>query len=97
MLQNGLNVTLITLRCQNDEKDVKNKRALLNLGHTYAHALEKCCKYLEIDTKLICSSTLNVSGKRTEKLVNICKIFSADSYLSTIGTKENYLEENKEE
>ena len=28
-----------------DEKDVKNKRALLNLGHTYAHALEKCCKY----------------------------------------------------
>ncbi len=28
-----------------DEKDVKNKRALLNLGHTYGHALEKCCKY----------------------------------------------------
>ena len=29
----------------NDEKDLKNKRALLNLGHTYAHALEKSSKY----------------------------------------------------
>ena len=64
-----------------------------NLSSFNIEFIEKCCKYLEIDTKLICSSTLNVSGKRTEKLVNICKIFSADSYLSTIGTKENYLEE----
>ena len=30
---------------QQDEKDTKNKRALLNLGHTYAHALEKYTGY----------------------------------------------------
>ncbi len=28
-----------------DEKDIKNKRALLNLGHTFAHALEKSSGY----------------------------------------------------
>ena len=53
--------------------------------------IEKCCNYLEIDTKIIYSSTLNITGEKTEKLLNICKLFSADSYLSTIGTKEKYL------
>ena len=59
--------------------------------------IERCCKYLEIKTKLILSSTLNIPGEKTEKLVNICKSFSTDSYLSTIGTKEKYLknEEHK--
>ena len=59
--------------------------------------IERCCKYLGIKTKLILSSTLNISGEKTEKLVNICKSLSADSYLSTIGTKEKYLknEEHK--
>ena len=53
--------------------------------------IERCCKYLEIKTNLILSSTLNIHGEKTEKLVNICKSLSADSYLSTIGTKEKYL------
>ena len=46
---------------------------------------------------MILSSTLNIPGEKTEKLVNICKSLSADSYLSTIGTKEKYLknEEHK--
>lgn len=59
--------------------------------------IQRCCKYLEIKTNLILSSTLNIPGEKTEKLVNICKSFSTDSYLSTIGTKEKYLknEEHK--
>lgn len=56
--------------------------------------IKNCCQYLDIKTNFKISSELNVSGKRTEKLVNICKKLNADCYLSTIGSKV-YLENEK--
>jgi hypothetical protein len=46
-----------------------------------------------IDTELMRSSSLNVQGKRTELLLNICKAVGADVYLSAAGSKA-YIEEN---
>jgi len=57
--------------------------------------IKNCCKYLDIDTKLIRASTLSVQGKKSELLLNICKKLSATEYLSTIGSKE-YLENDKQ-
>jgi len=56
--------------------------------------IKNCCEYLEIKTPLYRASELNVSGKRTELLLNICKKFDATKYLSTIGSKD-YLDEEQ--
>lgn len=49
------------------------------------------CKYLNIKKKIIKSSQLSVSGKRSEKLVNICKELKCSNYLSSAGSKD-YIE-----
>lgn len=50
--------------------------------------------YLGIKTELVKSSTLGVSGKKTDLLIAICKRLGADTYLSGVGGKD-YLEEEK--
>jgi len=57
--------------------------------------ISECCKFLNIKTKLVKASELNVNGSKSNLLLNICKIFSADEYLSTIGSKD-YLEKERE-
>ena len=57
--------------------------------------ITECCKFLGIDTYLKKASDLNVSGKKSELIFNICKQLNASEYLSTIGSKE-YLEKDKE-
>jgi len=49
-------------------------------------------EYLEIETKLISSSELNVSGQKTERLVSILKKLGATTYVSG-PTAKNYLDE----
>ena len=46
-----------------------------------------------IKTKFISSSELDVSGSKTELLINICKKINANHYLSPIGSK-GYIEKN---
>ena len=46
-----------------------------------------------IKTKFISSSELDVSGSKTELLINICKKINANHYLSPIGSK-SYIEKN---
>ena len=56
--------------------------------------ISKCCKYLSINTKLVRASELEVIGKRSELLVNICKKFGATEYISG-PTAKVYLEDDK--
>jgi len=55
--------------------------------------IKKCLEWLDIKIDLIKESELNVNGKNSEKLLNICKKLNADKYVSGPGGK-NYLDEN---
>jgi hypothetical protein len=48
--------------------------------------------WLNIKTKIVIGSELDVPGQRTERLVNVCKKLGADTYISGIGGKK-YLDE----
>ena len=48
--------------------------------------------WLNIKTKIVIESELDVSGQTTERLVNVCKKLGADTYISGIGGKK-YLDE----
>ena len=53
--------------------------------------IQEICKEIEISANFYKSSELNVKGKKTEKLVNICKKINTSEYISVEGSK-NYLE-----
>ncbi|MBK20430.1 MAG: hypothetical protein CMM52_16490 [Rhodospirillaceae bacterium] len=55
--------------------------AELNIG-----LLREICDWLGITTQVICSSELNVTGKREEKLRNICVEVGASKYLANNAT-----------
>ena len=57
--------------------------------------IKQCCNFLEIKTPIYLASELDVTGKKSELLLQICKKFNATKYFSTIGSKE-YLEKDKE-
>lgn len=57
--------------------------------------ISDCCKFLGINTCLKKSSELDIDGKKSELLLNICEKFNASEYLTTIGAKE-YLDKDKE-
>lgn len=48
-------------------------------------SIELCRKALGITTPLIFSSQLNVSGKKAQKIYNLCKYVGADTYISGMG------------
>ena len=48
--------------------------------------------WLNIKTKIVIESELDVSGPSTERLVKVCKKLGADTYISGIGGKK-YLDE----
>ena len=48
--------------------------------------------WLNIKTKIVIESELDVSGQPTERLVKVCKKLGADTYISGIGGK-TYLDE----
>ncbi len=54
--------------------------------------LKKTIEWLGLRIKIIKESELNVSGNSTQRLVNICEVLNADTYISGIGGK-NYLKE----
>ena len=52
------------------------------------HFIEYFTRTLGIKTKLIKSSQVKVEGQKTERLINICKNFRADAYISGAGARE---------
>ncbi len=54
-----------------------------------------CCEFLGINTCLKKSSELDIDGKKSKLLLNICEKLNATEYLTTIGAKE-YLDSDKE-
>ena len=61
-----------------DEKDLNNKRALLNFGHTFAHSLESCAKYSKI---LLHGEAVSIGICMASKLSNILGFLSLTNYL----------------
>ncbi len=55
--------------------------------------IQEICKLLGIKTKLSCSSSFNLIGEKTERLVNICKELRASCYVTGPSAK-NYLDES---
>ncbi|HUK47083.1 MAG TPA: WbqC family protein [Terriglobales bacterium] len=51
--------------------------------------------FLRISTPLVRASTLNVNGRRTELLANICERVGASEYLSPLGSAVYLLEEQE--
>jgi len=52
------------------------------------------CRWLEIKTPLYRSSSLNISGNRIERLINICKLFNATRFYEGESGK-NYIDVEK--
>ena len=61
-----------------DEKDLNNKRALLNFGHTFAHSLENCTKYSKI---LLHGEAVSIGICMASKLSNNLGFLSLNNYL----------------
>ena len=55
--------------------------------------LKNILNWLNIKIDLVLSSTLDIAGSGTERLVNICKILDSNEYVSGIGGKR-YLDTN---
>ena len=55
--------------------------------------IEQINQLLCIDTKTLRSSALNVSGKRSKKLFNLCDELGVTDYLSPLGSKQYLLED----
>jgi|LWDU01.1.fsa_nt_gi hypothetical protein len=57
--------------------------------------IKNCCSFLGINTKIFNASSLEVEGKRSQLLLNICKKLNATEYLSGPAAKV-YLDDDKE-
>ena len=64
------------------------KLALLNI-----YLIKYFAKQLGLSPIFVSASKLELAGKRTNLLLDICKMFGADRYVSSIGAK-NYMEED---
>ena len=57
------------------------------------HIIKWTSDQLNIKNKFVNSSSMNIKGRKTELLVDICKKLNADAYLSPLGSVM-YIEEN---
>lgn len=64
----------------------------INLANYLKFSIEIIAHYLNIDTKIICSSTIEKDNhkKGQDKVIDICKKLNADSYYNSFGGKELY-------
>jgi len=56
-----------------------------NLAEFNQHAIELLSAWLGLGTKFIRSSELNIAGSSTQRLVNICRLFGAQTYVTGLG------------
>ncbi|NBI70810.1 hypothetical protein D3Z50_07020 [Clostridiaceae bacterium] len=63
-----------------------------NLAGFITESLRLVCSYLGIETKMVVSSAIHKNNelKGMEKVLEICRILGADTYLNAIGGKELY-------
>jgi len=63
-----------------------------NLAKFIGNSIITICNYSEIDTKIIYSSELEKNNelKAQEKIIHICKLLDADTYINAIGGQELY-------
>lgn len=68
------------------------ENASTNLSEINLDFIKEICVILDIDTKIIDSRSLNLSGNKQEKLIQACKQLDADVYLSGPAAK-SYIDE----
>ena len=61
-----------------------------------SHTLIEISKLLDLNTKFILSSQLQVEGKFDQKLINICKSINCETYINSVGGKKLYNKEDFE-
>lgn len=66
-----------------------------NLIFINIEIIKWCLNFLEIKTPITFSSEININSLKTDRIIDICKFYSANEYLSTPGAKV-YLEEEKD-
>jgi hypothetical protein len=71
------------------------KKEWTNLADFNIEFITKCCKFLEINTKIIRASDLSVKGKKSYLVLDICKNLNTTKYLANPGSKQ-YLENDKQ-
>lgn len=62
------------------------------LADLNARLIEFCRGALDIRTRMIRSSTLNVTGAKSEMILSMCREIGADAYLSGHGASRDYLD-----
>lgn len=69
-----------------------------NLAKFLGNSIIRLCKYMDIDTEIIYSSDIqkNNSLKAQEKILHICRLLNAGSYINAIGGQELYSKEDFE-
>jgi len=67
-----------------------------NLFDYIYHSIMAVCKYLEISTKIVVSSTIDIdhSLRSEEKIIAICNKLQADTYINSIGGVDLYSKNN---
>lgn len=65
-----------------------------NLSALNVHLIHMVCRILGIKTTLMLSSELDLKGKKTDRLVEMCKAVGANYYLSGPSAR-NYIEPDK--
>ncbi|WP_097027910.1 WbqC family protein [Clostridium peptidivorans] len=63
-----------------------------SLSRYLEYSIRRICKYLNIDTKIILSSSINKNNnlKGKDKVIEICSILGADEYYNAVGGQELY-------
>ncbi len=51
-----------------------------------------CLSHLDIGTPLVRSSELNIEGRKSEMVLNLCKTIGADAYMGGLGGSRTYLD-----
>jgi len=68
---------------------LKNQEYLSNFNE---ELIGKLCSYIGINTPIVRSSQLNVSGNKSQLLLNICKECNADTYIIGMGGNNDYMD-----
>ena len=76
-----------------DEIDKIYQKQWNSLNELNINFIIKIMEWLDITTPIYRSSELNISGKSSELIINICKKLDASHYISGFGG-ENYLDED---
>jgi hypothetical protein len=59
-----------------------------SLADLNINLIKKISSYIGIKTNFVRSKDLNTSGNKNNRLINMCKKFSTDTYLSPVGSKD---------